>query len=141
LHDPAPFKCINRRVLPTVKPGYLRELIPDEAPEDSEPWQNIMKDIERVIMPGVTHWHSPQFHAYFPTANSYPSIVADMLSAAIGCIGFTWIASPACTELEVVMLDWLGKMLQLPDQFLAVGSNGVGGGVIQVDHIAKYLLF
>ena len=53
-------------------------------------------------MPGVTHWHSPQFHAYFPTANSYPGIVADILSDAIGCIGFSWIASPACTELEMV---------------------------------------
>ena len=53
-------------------------------------------------MPGVTHWHSPQFHAYFPTGNSYPAIVADILSDAIGCIGFSWIASPACTELEMV---------------------------------------
>lgn len=89
-----------------------------------------MADLERVIMPGVTHWHSPRFHAYFPTANSYPAIVADMLSGAIACIGFTWIASPACTELEVVMLDWLGKMIDLPKEFLAC-SGGKGGGVIQ----------
>ena len=72
--------CLFRRVLPTVQPGYLRELIPTEAPETSEKWEDIMKDLERVIMPGVTHWHSPHFHAYFPTANSYPAIVADMLS-------------------------------------------------------------
>ena len=91
-----------------------------------------MKDLERVIMPGVTHWHSPQFHAYFPTACSYPAIVADMLSDAIGCIGFSWIASPACTELEMVMMDWLGKMLQLPEEFLFSGP-GRGGGVIQVN--------
>ena len=52
-----------------MKPGYLRPLIPDEAPEDPENWQNVMNDLDRVIMPGVTHWHSPQFHAYFPTAN------------------------------------------------------------------------
>ncbi|KAG8240020.1 hypothetical protein J437_LFUL017755 [Ladona fulva] len=121
----------ERRVLPTVEPGYLRPLIPDEAPEDPEKWQDVMADIERVVMPGVTHWHSPSFHAYFPTANSYPAIVADMLSGAIACIGFTWISSPACTELEVVMLDWLGKMLQLPPSFLAC-SGGKGGGVIQV---------
>ena len=120
-----------RPVLPTVKPGYLRPLIPEEAPEDPENWENVMNDIERVIMPGVTHWHSPQFHAYFPTANSYPAIVADMLSDAIGCIGFSWIASPACTELEMVMMDWLGKMLQLPEEFLFSGP-GRGGGVIQV---------
>jgi aromatic-L-amino-acid decarboxylase len=120
----------DRPVLPQVQPGYLRPLIPDAAPKKPENWQDVMADIERVIMPGVTHWHSPKFHAYFPTANSYPAIVADMLSGAIACIGFTWIASPACTELEVVMLDWLGKMLELPKEFLAC-SGGKGGGVIQ----------
>jgi len=120
----------NRRVLPTVKPGYVRELIPDHAPEHGEPWQDIFNDVERVIMPGVTHWHSPQFHAYFPTGNSWPSLLADILSDAIGCIGFSWIASPACTDLEVVMMDWLGKMLDLPPEFLA-SSGGKGGGVIQ----------
>lgn len=81
----------------------------------------------------MTHWHSPHFHAYFPTANSYPAIVADILSGALACIGFTWIASPACTELEMVMMDWLGKMIGLPDHFLFSGQseNGKGGGVIQ----------
>ena len=115
-----------------IQPGYLRPLIPAEAPTKGEQWTDVMADIERVIMPGVTHWHSPQFHAYFPTANSYPAIVADILSDAIGCIGFSWIASPACTELDVVMMDWLGKMLRLPDQFLFEASGGKGGGVIQV---------
>ncbi|XP_050306675.1 aromatic-L-amino-acid decarboxylase-like isoform X2 [Anthonomus grandis grandis] len=120
----------DRRVLPTVQPGYLRPLIPDSAPEKPEKWEDVLKDVERVIMPGVTHWHSPRFHAYFPTANSYPAIVADILSGAIACIGFSWISSPACTELEVVMLDWLGKALGLPEEFLAC-SGGKGGGVIQ----------
>ncbi|XP_021961790.1 aromatic-L-amino-acid decarboxylase [Folsomia candida] len=121
----------ERRVLPTVSPGYLRPLIPSSPPDEGEPWQNIMADIERVIMPGVTHWNSPHFHAYYPTANSYPALVADMLSSAIGCVGFTWIASPSCTELEIVMMDWLGKMVHLPDKFLTVESRGVGGGMIQ----------
>ncbi|KAG4067045.1 hypothetical protein HA402_000036 [Bradysia odoriphaga] len=120
----------DRRVLPTVQPGYLRPLIPEEAPVKPDQWKDVMADIERVIMPGVTHWHSPKFHAYFPTANSYPAIVADMLSGAIACIGFTWIASPACTELEVEMLNWLGKMIDLPKEFLA-SSGGKAGGVIQ----------
>lgn len=74
-----------------MKPGYLRPLVPEQAPEQPEPWTAVMADIERVIMSGVTHWHSPRFHAYFPTANSYPAIVADMLSGAIACIGFTWV--------------------------------------------------
>nr|XP_045599003.1 aromatic-L-amino-acid decarboxylase-like [Procambarus clarkii] len=120
----------DRRVLPEVAPGYLRPLLPPRAPDTPDEWSDVMADIERVIMPGVTHWHSPQFHAYFPTGNSYPAILADMLSDAIGCIGFTWISSPACTELEVVMMDWLGQLIGLPPHFLA-SSGGKGGGVIQ----------
>ncbi|XP_019614071.1 PREDICTED: aromatic-L-amino-acid decarboxylase-like [Branchiostoma belcheri] len=120
----------DRPVFPNVKPGYLREMIPDCAPQDPESWEAVQADIERVIMPGVTFWHSPHFHAYFPTGNSYPAMLGDMLSGAIGCIGFSWASSPACTELETVVLDWLGKMLQLPECFLA-GTSGEGGGVIQ----------
>ncbi|KAF5298428.1 hypothetical protein FQR65_LT01206 [Abscondita terminalis] len=81
-------------------------------------------------MPGVTHWHSPGFHAYYPTAQSYPSIVGDILSNGIACIGFSWITSPACTELEVITMNWLGKALGLPEEFLNC-SDGPGGGVIQ----------
>uniref|UniRef100_A0A8B9KFF8 Aromatic-L-amino-acid decarboxylase n=1 Tax=Astyanax mexicanus TaxID=7994 RepID=A0A8B9KFF8_ASTMX len=120
----------SRQVYPDVQPGYLRTLIPEDAPQEPETYEDVVKDIERVIMPGVTHWHSPYFFAYFPTANSFPALLADMLSGAIGCIGFSWAASPACTELETVMLDWLGKMLKLPEEFLA-GTEGKGGGVIQ----------
>ncbi|XP_044149428.1 aromatic-L-amino-acid decarboxylase-like isoform X5 [Bufo gargarizans] len=120
-----------RQVYPSVEPGYLRPMIPDSAPEEGETYEDIMKDVERVIMPGVTHWHSPYFFAYFPTASSYPAMLADMLCGALGCIGFSWAASPACTELETVMLDWLGKAIDLPEQFLA-GTNGEGGGVIQL---------
>jgi len=70
----------------------MRPLLPEEAPEAPDKWQDVMADVEKIIMPGVTHWHSPRFHAYFPTANSYPAIVADMLSGAIACIGFTWVS-------------------------------------------------
>lgn len=80
-----------RQVVPSVKPGYLRPLVPEHPPQQAEPWTAVMADIERVVMSGVTHWHSPRFHAYFPTAQSYPAIVADMLSGAIACIGFTWV--------------------------------------------------
>lgn len=120
----------GRRPYPEVQPGYIAELLPDHAPEKPDKWEDVFADIERVIMPGVTHWHHPQFHAYFPTANSYPAIVADILSDAIGCIGFSWASSPACTELEMVVMDWLGKMLDLPPDFLFC-SGGKGGGVIQ----------
>ena len=80
----------------------------------------------------MTHWQHPQFHAYFPAGNSYPSILGDMLGDAIGCVGFSWAASPACTELETIMLDWMGKMIGLPDAFLTNVEASRGGGVIQV---------
>ncbi|CAD7687022.1 unnamed protein product [Nyctereutes procyonoides] len=120
----------GRQVYPDVEPGYLRPLIPTTAPEEPDTFEDIISDVEKIIMPGVTHWHSPFFFAYFPSANSYPALLADILCGAIGCIGFSWAASPACTELETVMMDWLGKMLKLPEAFLA-GQVGEGGGVIQ----------
>ncbi|KAJ8883622.1 hypothetical protein PR048_015467 [Dryococelus australis] len=108
----------DRAVLPSVDPGYLRRLVPEDAPIQPDSWQSVLADIERVIMPGVTHWQSPQFHAYFPTANSYPAVVADIISNSLGVIGFSWIASPACTELEMVVMDWLARMMDLPKHFL-----------------------
>lgn len=81
----------QRRVTPSVEPGYLRHLLPDEAPQNPEDWDAIMGDVETKIMPGVTHWQHPRFHAYFPAGNSYPSILGDMLGDGIGCIGFSWV--------------------------------------------------
>ncbi|KAL5281294.1 amd family protein [Megaselia abdita] len=117
-------------VLPSVNPGYLVQSVPTEIPENSENWRVIMADINKIILPGITHWQSPNFHAYYPTASSYPSIVGEMLSAGFSVIGFSWICSPACTELEVVVMDWLAKFLNLPQHFLH-SSSGSGGGIIQ----------
>ncbi|XP_045484824.1 tyrosine decarboxylase [Pieris rapae] len=121
----------SRRVTPSVEPGYLCAALPSEAPQHPEDWDDVMKDVENKIMPGVTHWQHPQFHAYFPAGNAYPSILGDMLSAGIGCIGFSWAASPACTELEVIILDWIGKAIGLPPAFLALQEGSKGGGVIE----------
>ncbi|CAF1461782.1 unnamed protein product [Adineta steineri] len=118
----------KRPVVANVQPGYLRELLPIEAPEKAESFSSIINDLESTIMPGVTHWHSPNFYAYFPTAVSYPAICADILSGGIACIGFSWIASPACTELEAIVMDWLAKAMGLPEFFLSTGN---GGGIIQ----------
>lgn len=82
----------TRRVTPHVEPGYLKALLPDSPPYKSEDWDMIMADFEKYIMPGVTHWQHPRFHAYFPAGNSFPSILADMISDAIGCIGFSWVS-------------------------------------------------
>lgn len=81
----------SRRVTPSVEPGYLRAALPVEAPQYPESWDDVMKDVENKIMPGVTHWQHPRFHAYFPSGNAYPSVLGDMLSSSIGCIGFSWV--------------------------------------------------
>ncbi|VDL70688.1 unnamed protein product [Nippostrongylus brasiliensis] len=121
----------ERRVVPTVEPGYLKSLIPLEAPQKPEPYKAMLEDFERVIMPGITHWQHPRFHAYFPAGNSYPSILADLLCDMTGAMGFSWAACPAMTELEVIMMQWFGKMLGLPKEFLPLTEGGRGGGVIQ----------
>ncbi|XP_023248313.1 histidine decarboxylase isoform X3 [Copidosoma floridanum] len=120
----------DRRVYPAVSPGYLRNIIPSSAPIEGEPWNDIFDDIEKCIMPGVTHWQSPHMHAYFPALNSPASLLADMLADAINCLGFTWASSPVCTELEAIVMNWLGKMIGLPEDFLHQ-LGGSGGGVIQ----------
>ncbi|GAB1604313.1 histidine decarboxylase-like, partial [Argonauta hians] len=121
----------SRRVLPDVKPGYMRKLVPEHAPETGERWENIFADVERVIMPGITHWQSPHMHAYFPALNSFPSLLAEMIADAINCLGFTWASSPACTELEAIVMDWLAKMIGLPAEFYHRTPQTNGGGVIQ----------
>ena len=88
---------------PAIEPGYLSHLIPASPPHDPEPWEDIMKDVEDKIMVGMTHWQHPRFHAYFPAGNSFPSILADMLSGAIGCVGFSWVDTRLC--LLVFILD------------------------------------
>ncbi|CAG9771983.1 unnamed protein product [Ceutorhynchus assimilis] len=120
----------DRPVLPSVQPGYLDDLLPKDPPQSGESWRDVLQDVDRIIMPGITHWQSPNFHAYYPTAQSFPSVVAELMSAGFGVVGLSWIASPAMTELEVVMMNWLGRMLELPEQFLNC-SEGPGGGVIQ----------
>ncbi|XP_017881211.1 histidine decarboxylase isoform X2 [Ceratina calcarata] len=121
----------SRRVYPAVSPGYLRNVLPTSAPVDGESWDDIFADIEKCIMPGVTHWQSPHMHAYFPALNSPASLLADMLADAINCLGFTWASSPACTELETIVMNWLGKMIGLPEEFLHRPGGSGGGGVIQ----------
>ncbi|XP_075508293.1 tyrosine decarboxylase 2 isoform X2 [Primulina tabacum] len=115
-------------VLSQVQPGYLQELIPDSAPARPHSFQDVLDDIRDKIMPGVTHWQSPGYFAYFPSNSSIAGFLGEMLSAGVNVVGFSWITSPAATELETIVMDWLGKALKLPDAFL---STGHGGGVIQ----------
>ena len=118
-------------MLSTVQPNYLRDALPESAPTQGESWQAIMKDLNTLIVPGLTHWESSRkFFAYFKPHSSYPAVLGETLCAGLNVMGFDWIASPACTELEVVTLDWLAKILHLPQCFLS-SDSGPGGGVIQ----------
>jgi aromatic-L-amino-acid/L-tryptophan decarboxylase len=115
-------------VLSRVMPGEIRSKLPSSAPQKGEPFDQILGDIERVILPGITHWQSPNFYAYFPSNSSGPGILGDLLSSGLGVQGMLWSTSPACTELETHVLDWLVPALGLPEKFLSTSS---GGGVIQ----------
>jgi aromatic-L-amino-acid decarboxylase len=115
-------------VLSPAKPGEIRASLPPQVPSEGEPMAAILKDVERLILPGVTHWQSPNFFAYFPCNASGPAILGDLLSSGLGVQGMLWATSPACTELETLVLDWLVPALGLPEKFL---STSTGGGVIQ----------
>lgn len=111
-----------------VAPGAIRAKLPASAPEQGEPFENMLRDVELILLPGITHWQSPNFFAFFPANNSGPGILGELLSAGLGVQGMIWATSPACTELETHVLDWLVEMLGLPKSFL---SSAKGGGVIQ----------
>ena len=115
-------------VLSQARPGSIRKHLPPVPPESGEPFADVLRDIEGIILPGVTHWQSPNFFAYFPANASGPSILGELLSAGLGVQGMLWATSPACTELESHMLDWLVDLLGLPEAFR---STTAGGGVIQ----------
>ncbi len=115
-------------VLAQVKPGEIRSSLPAEPPRTGVSFDAIIEQLNSKIMPGITHWQSPNFFAYFPANASEPSVLGDLISSGLGVQGMLWATSPACTEVETHVLDWLANMLALPKTFL---SNSAGGGVIQ----------
>ena len=123
----APADKEQSHVVSQVEPGYLSSLIPREIPEHGEPLSTIQDDLEKHIMPGITHWQSPNFMAYFPANSSYPGILADMYSDMLTCAAFNWQASPAVTELETIVMDQLARAIGLSTDFQ---SQSQGGGVI-----------
>ncbi len=115
-------------VLSQMKPGQIRASLPANPPQQGEEFERLLKDVELLILPGVTHWQSPNFFAYFPCNASGPGILGDLVSSGLGVQGMLWSTSPACTELETHVMDWLVTMLGLPEKFR---SSNTGGGVIQ----------
>jgi aromatic-L-amino-acid decarboxylase len=115
-------------VLSKAEPGEVRAALPASPPEHGESFEAILEDVDRIVMPGITHWQSPNFFAYFPANASGPAILGELLSAGLGVQGMLWATSPACTELETHVLDWMADMAALPSRFK---SSGTGGGVIQ----------
>lgn len=110
----------DRPVKSQVKPGSIRAQLPQTPPELPESFDSVMQDLDRVIMPGVTHWQHPMFYAYFPAQASPPSILAEMIMATMGLQCMLWETSPAATELEQQMMEWLRSALGLPENFTGV---------------------
>ncbi|MCC6968819.1 MAG: hypothetical protein IT434_01230 [Phycisphaerales bacterium] len=119
-------------VLSRVAPGEVREMLPPDPPEQGAGeagYDAVFADLSRIIVPGLTHWQSPNFFAFFPANASTPGVIGELLSAGLGVQGMLWATSPACTELETLTLDWLAKATGLPVKFLSTSAHG--GGVIQ----------
>jgi aromatic-L-amino-acid decarboxylase len=119
----------QRPILPEVRPGQIRSSLPAFAPETGEPFDDILADLDRVVMPGVTHWQSPGWFAYFPANVSYPAILGDLAAAGLGQQGMLWQTSPATTEIESHVLDWLVDLMGLPQRWK---TTDAGGGVLQM---------
>jgi aromatic-L-amino-acid decarboxylase len=104
----------ERPVVAGVKPGEVRSKLPASPPEKAEPFSDVLRDLDEVIVPGLTLWNHPRFFAYFANTGSEPGILAELLTAALNVNAMAWITSPAATELEQVVLDWLAQLLGLP---------------------------
>src|SRR3954469_1578281 len=107
-------------VTPDVQPGDIRRQIPGGPPMQGEPFQQLFHDFQKIVLPGMTHWNHPGWFAYFPGNNSPPSVLAEMLTATLGAQCRSWATSPAATELEQAMMEWLRQMLALPPGFTGV---------------------
>ena len=102
-------------VLAQVEPGELRSRLPASPPETAEPFANVLRDLDEILLPGITHWQSPRFFAYFANTGSEPGVLAELLSAGLNQVGILWRTSPALQELEELTLDWLAQLLGLPE--------------------------
>jgi aromatic-L-amino-acid/L-tryptophan decarboxylase len=120
----------QRPVRAQVRPGEIARALPDRPPESGEPMEAIFADFERIVVPGMTHWQHPRFFAYFPANSSPPSVIAEHLTATLAAQCMLWQTSPAATELETRVLDWLRQMIGLPDGFAGVIQDSASGATL-----------
>jgi len=113
---------------PSLRPGELNEALPEAAPATSEPLDDVLSDLDRLVVPGLVHWQHPSFFGYFPSNASPASVLAELVAAGLGVNAFSWESSPAATELEQVVVEWMAEALGLPDRLRWASG---GGGVIQ----------
>jgi aromatic-L-amino-acid/L-tryptophan decarboxylase len=102
-------------VLAQVEPGEIRGKLPESPPDQGEPFADVLRDLDEILLPGITHWQSPRFFAYFAVSAAEPGILAELLAATLNSVAFIWRTSPASTELEALTLDWTAQLLGLPD--------------------------
>jgi aromatic-L-amino-acid decarboxylase len=107
-------------VMARTEPGAIRRSLPAQPPRDPEPFDALLRDVDRIVVPGLSHWQHPQFFGYFPCNGSLASVLGDYLSTGLGVLGLAWQSSPALTEVEEVVIDWMRQMLGLADRWSGV---------------------
>src|SRR5437870_12644074 len=118
------------RVAPNEKPGAVRAQLPAQPPEKGEPFEKILLDIDRIIVPGMVHWSHPMFLGYFGWTTTAPGILGEIITAPLNVNAMTWRTCPAATELETLVIDWLRQWMQLPKEFDGVVYDTASVGVM-----------
>ena len=126
-------------VLSQIEPGQISAALPQSPPEESEPFEAVLRDLDDVLLPGLTHWQSPRFFAYFATTGSEPGVLAELLIAGLNQVGILWRTSPALQELEEVTLDWLRQLVGLPEGFHGHIEDTASTGVLAALAVARTL--
>src|SRR5437899_52817 len=125
------------RVAPDSKPGAIRAALPAQPPEQGEPFEKILADVDRVILPGMVHWSHPMFLAYFGWTTTAPGILSEMISAPLNVNAMTWRTCPAATELETLVIDWLRQWMRLPKNFDGVVYDTASVGIMHALAVAR----
>jgi aromatic-L-amino-acid decarboxylase len=126
-------------VLSQVEPGAIRAALPASAPDEPEPFAAVLEDLDSILVPGLTHWQSPRFFAYFATTGAEPGVLAELLTAGLNQVGILWRTSPALQELEELTLDWLRQLVGLPDEFTGHIEDTASTGVLAAVIVARSL--